>query len=196
MKLLFIVFMLPVMAPMLIEVWLHRIRPEWFVRFSLWTLGTHAFTLDRPKRQEANEGYRQGAARASMPMLKKDLPLMDGGVVAKSGKLVLCPTLGALGEKSKVGWLIAIEASRIHDTITLRARRIPFPISIVLPIATLCLACATSVENLIGCIAVVLLCGLTAAFSIATRPNAQALVMREAFGALEAEYRALLEVPK
>ena len=178
-KLIVFAIVLPFVAPMLIEFWILYARPELFARFALWKVGEHTFKLREPSRE----------ASALREMRR---PFAGAVLIARREKLIL---RSSFSSSAKAGWVLSIEAHRDNNTITLKARRVFVPMSIVLSAALVC-AAFISTGNWVACLVVMLIGPLLVVGSAVSEHDAHLQAMREAFRHLEAEYRALLEVPK
>ncbi len=198
-KLVVLLFVLPFVTPMMVELWLLHARPELFARFALWTAGTHTFKLRRPKRSEDDRSYREVGNIVPIPTLELSKhfgggrDFVGGRLIGRRGRLMLHSPLWPM--RGKVVWLFSIEVRQYEDTITLTARRVFVPMSIVLTGLLVCVAFSTT-QNWIACIVVLLIGTLLTTGMMVTEHDAHTHTMREAFRYLEREYRALLEVPK
>ena len=178
-KLIVFAVVLPFVTPMLMELWILHRRPEFFARFALWKVGEHTFKL----RQSNREGSTLREMRH---------PFQEGVLIVRKGKSIVRSSLLL---SAKVGWVLSVEARRGHDTITLTARRVFVPMSLVLSALLVCAAFLTT-QNWVACIAVMLIGTLVVVCGTVSEHDAHIRTMREAFRHLEGEYRALLEVPK
>lgn len=178
-KLILVLFVLPFLAPTLLELWILYAHPDFFARFALWKVGEHTFKLRKLNR----EGSTLDEMRHSFD---------EGVLVVRKGKLIV---RSSLLPRAKFGWVLSVEARRDHNTITLTARRIFVPMSIVLSALLVC-AAFTTTENWVACLVVILIGTLVMVGGMVSEHDAHIRTMREAFRHLEGEYRALLEVPK
>ena len=167
-------------------------RPEWLARFALWQISDYTFTLRNPRVEASEVGYRGNAATApQFPELPEGIELPDAVLVAQGGRIMVRRVFDFGFRRSF--WIALIEVERVRDTITLRARHVFVPMSLLVawPLFS---SWATHSPifsmHFLGIVAaVVVLLAIQLAFSTTSRNTAIAV----AYAAIDMHFRAALE---
>ena len=176
------------LVPVLIETLITWVRPEWLAVLPAWSIAGHTFTLRNPQRL-TSEGYRDALALAPLPTFTETTDLTGAVLFARGGRVILRRAFGA-GRRSI--WVVNIEVQRTSETVTLRARQVFTPITLLLsaPLYAAAITHHLSITWTLGAFALVAAVhGLHTLFSRSARDVA----LQEAFRFLEEELRAGLE---
>lgn len=163
-------------------------RPTWLVFAPLWTVAERRFQLHDPRRVERSSGYRDGAGDlAPLPPLPARTDFYDS-VLFIDGERAALRRAFAIGRRET--WLVRIDIGRDGETITLRARQVFTPMSVVIAGPLIGWAFSGPSLLVIGFpFLLILVYGLQLAVSSAQR-QAQCEI---AFGTIEDELRRALE---
>lgn len=178
--------------PLLPEVMILLARPTWLVLLPLWVVDERRFTLRRPRRLESEGGYRDaGATAPALPELPPRIDFEDFVLFAEGTRLALRRAFG-LGRRAL--WLIRIDVVREGDDITLRARQVFTPMSILVagPLMGWSIG-RGSVAWALG-FTLIMIAVYAGQIAFATGPRLAACEL--AFERIEAELRAALEEPR
>jgi hypothetical protein len=176
------------LLPLALELVLIRLRPQWFARLATRTLGQHTFVIYRPKANaDVSVGYRDGLVRPSLPRLSEVIEFWNGRLIARDGVLMVQHASVLQGFR-----LLRIDVTQEGNTITLRARRIIAPISVVLVAICFGAICGSMMQSAAMGIAALVLCALVVGQPLATPRE---VPLAGAFVRIEREYRRLLEEP-
>jgi hypothetical protein len=105
-------------------------RPAWLVFAPMWTVAERRFELRDPKQVERASGYRDGAVDlAPLPPLPARTEFADS-VLFIDGERIALRRAFAIGRRET--WLVRIDLVRDGDSLTLRARQVFTPMSIVI----------------------------------------------------------------
>lgn len=196
---IFLIFVMPALVPLVLELILIERNPMWFRWLALGTIDEHAFSIDKPKHEiDSASGYREALPQGGLPALPRVQEFADSRIVSHGTVAMLqrrFATGRGRGGRTPKWLLVRIDATRVGDTITLRARRVMAPVSLVLGAIIFCAMCATSVSNLLGSIAMVALMTITFAFIGLLNRDPRNSPCKKAFARLEREYRRALEMP-
>ena len=175
-------------VPVLIETLITWVRPEWLAVLPSWSIADHTFTLRNPQRL-ASDGYRDAPALAPLPDLTETTDLTDTVLFARGGRVILRRAFGA-GRRSI--WVVNIEVHRTSETVTLRARQVFTPITLLLsaPLYAAAITHHFSITWTLGAFALV--AAVHGIHTLLSR-GARDAALHEAFRCLEEELRAGLE---
>lgn len=163
-------------------------RPEWLARFALWPISDYAFTLRNPRVEASEAGYR---GNAPFPELPEGIELPNAVLVVQGGRIMVRRAFDFGFRRSF--WIAPIDVERVGDTITLRARHVFVPMSLLV-VWPLFSAWSTQTPlfsmHFLGTVAaVVLLLAIQLAFTVTSRNTAIVV----AYAAIDAHFRAELE---
>ena len=175
-------------APVLVELLITWLRPEWLTILPSWRVTERSFTLRNPKRLVA-QGYREAARLAPLPDLMERAEFTGAVMLARSGRIVLRRAFDA-GRRAI--WVVAINIERTSETVTLRARQLITPITLLLSAPLYAMAITHELNLLWTLGALTLITAVHALHTLLSR-NARNLALEEAFGFLEDELRTGLE---
>lgn len=173
------------LVPLLIETLITWARPEWLAVLPSWAIADHTFTLRNPHRL-AEGGYRDAPELGPLPDLTEITDLTGAVLFARGVRIMLRRAFGA-GRRSM--WVVRIEVQRSSETVTLRARQVFTPITLLLsaPLYAAAITHHLSITWTLGAFALVAAVhGAHTLFSLVERDAA----LQEAFRFLEEELRA------
>ncbi|MFO0713456.1 MAG: hypothetical protein U0353_26630 [Sandaracinus sp.] len=180
------------LSPILLEVLILFTRPTWLVFLPLWRVAERRVRLVRPKLEERAADYR-GAARTTPP-----LPELTSRVDLGDSVLA-CDRVGiALRRPFELGrrntWLMRIDVARSGDEISLVARQIFVPMTVVIsgPLLGWHVSQGSVVASLGFTGILVVAYAVQLAFTSAQRQAAS----EHAFDELERQLREALESPR
>ena len=176
------------LLPLALELVLIRLRPQWFARLATRTLGQHTFVIYRPKANaDVSVGYRDGLVRPSLPRLSEVIEFWNGRLIARDGVLMVQHASVLQGFR-----LLRIDVTQEGNTITLRARRIIAPISVV-PVG---IAFGSTYGAITQNVAAGVVVSVFSAYVVwQAFASSREAPLHGAFVRVEREYRRLLEEP-
>jgi hypothetical protein len=182
------VWFVAAIAPVLIELLITWLRPEWLTTLPSWRVTESSFTLRNPKRL-VTQGYRDASRLAPLPELMERAEFTGAVMRARGGRIVL---RRAFDVGRRVIWVVAIDIERTSETVTLRARQLLTPITLLVsaPLYAMAITHRLSLVWTLG--ALTLITGVHGFHTLLSR-KARNLALDEAFRFLEDTLRPRLE---